>query len=323
MAFSTQPGFTNPNGQQVLGPTGRGGTDHGQKVYVLKCEACGHEYGANGTDIAIRKCPSCGGGRPGFLVTAADVIEIALADTQKRQRNPDWTRDELILALDVYFDLPSPDQHHSTVIALSALLNRLWVATEFAGAATLRNPSGVSMKLSNFQRFDPAFQNTGRKGLANGARGDEEVWQEFADDRTRLRATAAAIRAALEQAPQLVTAPDTSPDVEAAEGAILTRLHHYRERDAGLARKRKAQALSVHGRLTCEACNFDFAKAYGGRGEGFIEAHHTKPLETLQANAKTKLSELALLCANCHRMIHARRPWLTMDELMALVRAPT
>lgn len=137
-----------------------------------------------------------------------------------------------------------------------------------------------------------------------------------------MKATAAAIRAALELAPEIVAEPDTSSDVEAAEGAILTRMHHYRERDASLARKRKEQAKAVHGRLPCEACEFDFAQVYGERGEGVIEVHHTKALETLQPGAKTKLSELAILCSNCHRMVHAKRPWLTMDELKAIVRRP-
>jgi len=60
----------------------------------------------------------------------------------------------------------------------------------------------------------------------------------------------------------------------------------------------------------------------GDHASACFHAHHTKPLETLQAGAKTKLRELALLCTNCHRMIHAKRPWLTMDELKSLVRTP-
>jgi 5-methylcytosine-specific restriction protein A len=158
--------------------------------------------------------------------------------------------------------------------------------------------------------------------LAHGSRGDEDVWLEFAGDRGRLKATAAAIHMALELAPEIVAVPDTSTDVEAAEGALLTRMHQYRERDVSLTRKRKEQAKAVYGRLSCEACEFDFAEVYGARGAGFIEVHHTKPLETLMPGAKTKLSELAILCANCHRMIHAKRPWLTMEALKALVRTP-
>lgn len=321
-AFSTQPGFTNPNAQSVLGPTGRPGTDHGQSIYVLKCQRCGHEYGANGSDIAGRRCPNCGGGRPGFAVTAADVIEASVPAT-KGSRNPPWTRDELILALDLYMDHPLADQTQAVVIELSALLNRLWAGSAAAGAESLRNPSGVSMKLSNFHRFDPRFLDRGKKGLAHGAKADEVIWDEFSGDRVRLRRIAAAIRQALEEAPALATREDVTADAEAAEGAILTRLHNYRERDPGLVKKRKAQALAQHGRLVCEACDFDFAQAYGARGEGYIEVHHTNALETLQPGAKTKLSELAMLCANCHRMVHAKRPWLTMDELRSLVRRHT
>jgi len=317
MAFSTRVGYLNADDQVVLGPTGRAGTDHGQKIYVLKCQHCAHEYGANGSDIALRRCPTCNGGAPGFEVTAADVIEIAPAPA-KTSRNPNWTRDELILALDVYLDHPTADQTHPAVQELSLLLNRLWGAD--LGQANRRNATGVSMKLGNFQRLDPAYLARGRKGLAHGGRGDQDVWNDFASDRPRLRATAAAIRAALEQAPEIVTAPDTSADVEAAEGAVLSRMHHYRERDASLARKRKEQAKAVHGRLVCEAYDFDFAEVYGSRGNGFIEVHHTKALETLKPGAKTKLTELAILCANCHRMVHAKRPWLTMDELKAIVR---
>jgi 5-methylcytosine-specific restriction protein A len=318
--FSTRKGYVNENAQEVLGPTGLPGTDHGQKIYVLKCGRCAREYGANGTDIAGRRCPYCGGGRPGFDVSAAHVTADIAADKPRSARNPAWTRDELILALDVYFELPSPDQHHPAVIALSELLNRLWASTEFGGATTLRNPSGVSMKLSNFQRFDPAFQDSGRKGLAHGGKGDEEVWTEFANDRQRLKAVAAAIRAALNDAPIEIGFADQSPDIDAAEGAVLSRMHHYRERNSALAQRKKEQALAQRGRLSCEVCDFDFEQAYGPRGAGYIEVHHTKALESLRPGDRTKLSELAVLCANCHRIVHAKRPWLTLDELRALVR---
>jgi hypothetical protein len=36
--------------------------------------------------------------------------------------------------------------------------------------------------------------------------------------------------------------------------------------------------------------------------------------------SKTTIEDLALLCANCHRMVHSARPWLTVDELCQLIR---
>ena len=65
-ARTTEQGYTNRNGQVVVGKTGLPGTDHNQYVYVLRCGRCGHRYGANGSDIWQRLCPRCGGGRPGL-----------------------------------------------------------------------------------------------------------------------------------------------------------------------------------------------------------------------------------------------------------------
>jgi hypothetical protein len=64
--YSTVDGFINSNGQQVVRRTERPGTDHLQVVYVLRCAACGHAYGANGSDIHLRRCPECQDGRPGL-----------------------------------------------------------------------------------------------------------------------------------------------------------------------------------------------------------------------------------------------------------------
>lgn len=68
LAYSTQPGFVNKNGQTVLHATGLAGTDHGQCVYALRCGHCGEDYGANGSDIWLRKCPGCQGGAPGLAL---------------------------------------------------------------------------------------------------------------------------------------------------------------------------------------------------------------------------------------------------------------
>ncbi len=63
---TTQIGYTNRNQQKNLGHRGKAGTDHGQLAYRLECLNCGHEYGANGTDIFQRRCPNCQGGLPGI-----------------------------------------------------------------------------------------------------------------------------------------------------------------------------------------------------------------------------------------------------------------
>lgn len=63
---TTRPGYVNKNQQEVINRTDQPGNDHNQLVYVLNCGACGHRYGANGSDIWQRRCPACGGGAPGL-----------------------------------------------------------------------------------------------------------------------------------------------------------------------------------------------------------------------------------------------------------------
>ncbi|MFJ1975729.1 HNH endonuclease [Streptomyces albogriseolus] len=76
--------------------------------------------------------------------------------------------------------------------------------------------------------------------------------------------------------------------------------------------------LRKGGSLACEACGFDFKEVYGERGAGYVECHHVLPLHEA-GEGKTKLSDLALICANCHRMIHHRAPWPTPAELRAAI----
>lgn len=99
---------------------------------------------------------------------------------------------------------------------------------------------------------------------------------------------------------------------------IVTNAHVARERDPRL-RKRKIQAAQLSGKaLACEACGFDFARAHGERGRGYIECHHVIPLH-ISGTRTTRLDDLALLCANCRRMIHVRPPWPTPAELRTLI----
>lgn len=65
---TTKIGYVNPHKQVVIRNTGKPGSDHNQKIYLLACSRCGHLYGANGSDIFERKCPKpdCGRGKPGL-----------------------------------------------------------------------------------------------------------------------------------------------------------------------------------------------------------------------------------------------------------------
>ena len=173
------------------------------------------------------------------------------------------------------------------------------------------------MKLQNFKRFDPLYAGKGKVGLMKGSKVEKEVWDEFAADSAYLAQVAKAIRTAVDvhSLDSALAAATELDEFEAAEGRILTRLHSFRERSTTLVSEKKKQAIEQHGCLACEACGFNFTKKYGAAGAGLIEVHHTNPVHTLVAGHKTKLKELALLCANCHRVIHARSKWLSVMEL--------
>lgn len=263
------------------------------------------------------------GGNANQYVTARGFTIVEL-----RRRNPTWVRDELILALDLYLrHAGNPPQKGSTEIEeLSATLNCLGRYLGIATEDRFRNVNGVYMKLMNFRRFDPVFKQTGRRGLSRGGQAEEEVWNEFTSDPERCHQVAQVICRALATAQKGETIADQigyeGGEVEAEEGRVVTAMHRRYERNAAIVSIKKRSALVKFGKLACEACGFDFQEHYGGRGDGFIECHHTRPVHTLKQGEKTRASDLRLLCANCHRMVHARRPWLSMEQLIAILRQP-
>lgn len=109
-------------------------------------------------------------------------------------------------------------------------------------------------------------------------------------------------------------------DTEFPEGNEYERKHRLRERNKKLVVEAKNRFKSKHGRLYCEACKFDFEATYGGAGDGFIEVHHTIPVCELSSGAKTNIADVALVCSNCHRILHRRRPWLTIPALRKLLK---
>ena len=89
------------------------------------------------------------------------------------------------------------------------------------------------------------------------------------------------------------------------------------ERDVSLwaeavIRYRHQTIRVVHHEIGEEHCGFDFEKTYGERGRDFIEVHHAVPVSELAAGQRLRMSDLRLLCSNCHRMVHRRQPWLSV-----------
>jgi predicted HNH restriction endonuclease len=112
---------------------------------------------------------------------------------------------------------------------------------------------------------------------------------------------------------------DPSSEFSAEEGRLVVRLVRHRSRERSLRRAKLAAVLAASPahRLICEVpgCCFDFESSYGPLGRDFAEVHHLRPLADLDGPIETTLADLAVVCANCHRMLHQARECLTLTEL--------
>jgi hypothetical protein len=94
-------------------------------------------------------------------------------------------------------------------------------------------------------------------------------------------------------------------DDGASEGALRLRKHKRRERSRYLVELKKAEVFKEKGRLVCQGCNRGAEELYPpGIGDDFFEVHHLIPLSKLNGVVRTTTKDLALVCANCHRIIH-------------------
>lgn len=103
------------------------------------------------------------------------------------------------------------------------------------------------------------------------------------------------------------------------EGKERMRWHLTRERNRTLVARVKERRLKSDPLLRCDVCRFSFVEFYGDLGTDFIEAHHRVALAELEMGVKTTEEDLALVCANCHRMLHRGEVTLPVEELRAII----
>lgn len=125
------------------------------------------------------------------------------------KRNPPWTRDEHIVALDFYLKFAPnlPNKNSREIVELSEQLNALHAISEDTRYEKFRNPNGVYMKLMNLKRFDPSYSGV---GLAHGNKDEEVVWQLYGNKRRELSELALAI---LTNSSELTRNPISLPQI--------------------------------------------------------------------------------------------------------------
>ena len=104
-----------------------------------------------------------------------------------------------------------------------------------------------------------------------------------------------------------LSASEVLPFTEAAsEGQQKLRAHYLRERSNTLRDKKLAEVRRLHGKYVCSLCGEDEASKYPADfGRRIFEVHHLAPLSKAITPVRTTLDDLAVLCASCHRAVHA------------------
>ncbi len=173
----------------------------------------------------------------------------------KGHGNPNWTRDETILALDLYFDCENqiPSSNDSRVKELSELLRSFPYHAQAARKDSFRNSDGVAFKLQNLRQVA-----TG-KGLGNTSKMDQEIWKELGSDREKTKHLANLIRSGIRIIEGVKE--DFSEYEVFPEGRMVTETHLKRERDIRIRGKLLDKRM-LEGGLTCDMCGCGPAYSY-------------------------------------------------------------
>lgn len=232
----------------------------------------------------------------------------------KGSGNPKWTRDESLLALDLLYRHGKPiDRQHADAIELSSLLRTARIYPVTGRKESFRNADGVALKMQNLLSAIDS-----NRGLSF-SKTDTAIVGDFPSSRkNELAKLATAIRVALTVEP--TTEIDSDDDLVFTEGRVLTARHCQRDRRL---RKKLIEARRPWG-LRCDVCGFGVSADAPRSTDSLFEGHHTVPLAAAEGEEKTRLSDMSLLCACCHRFIHRlivdKKRWISITEAVEMRR---
>lgn len=200
-----------------------------------------------------------------------------------------WSREETILAFDLYCKIPFGQIHHTNpkVIQLASLIGR--------------TPSSVSMKMCNLAAHDSAHQQRGVRGLAHGCKMEGVVWDEFHNDWEGLAIESARILDELRHGRKL-------PEIQIGsipEGEVRERLVNQR---IGQSFFRAAVLSSYENRCCITGINVS----------SFLIASHIKPW----AKSDSKRERTNPTNGLCLNALHDRafdQGFITLDDQYRLV----
>ncbi len=229
--------------------------------------------------------------------------------------NPNWTKDETILALNLLFKLngANPSPNSKEVIQLSTTLNQLPIHSLQVRKNHFRNPASVAFKVLNLKSVA-----TG-KGLQNVSKMDKEVWNDFGDKPELVAQLTLEIIKDSVLFNESEELNNVVPDDETfSEGKIITETHKRKERNPKL-RKTIIADRRQSNTLFCDICGIKPYFNNSIEDVSIFECHHIIPLSQYSGLSETKKEDIAFLCANCHKAIHKKiveeKKWITPIQM--------
>ncbi|TAY14769.1 hypothetical protein [Rhizobium leguminosarum] len=202
-------------------------------------------------------------------------------------------------------------REHKEVIALSELLQKAPLHAQEKRRNNFREPHGVAKKIDNLLL---AVESKHGYGVSNA---DKAAVSDYPESRKEeLAALANSLRASFISQDGIDELPD---DEVFIEGNWLTVQHRKRDH-----RLRKRLLSKLRGReLRCEMCDVSPPPLDREFQESRYEAHHRIPLSEAEHERESRVADMALLCACCHRTLHKMisqyRRWVSVDEGRRLV----
>lgn len=228
-----------------------------------------------------------------------------MEDKLKKKRNPPWTREELILALELYLRAGLLDDHSTEVQQLSEALKDL-AFVQKEDPDVFRNPNGVAMKLANFAALDPNYKG---KGLTSGGRLDKEIFEEFFEQQFALATESQWLRAQWQGMKELEVVAEAESDYE----PVIEEQTDERERinraivlRRGQPSFRKLLLTAYNGKCAITGCNAPDA----------LEAAH---ILGYRGNYSNKTNNGLLLRADIHTLFDLRLLAVETEDMTCVV----
>ena len=193
------------------------------------------------------------------------------------------------------------DSIKSDLFALNSLLKR-W------GEVTHKDSADILHKISELTTSNQQYELIENERM---------FYEDYLENTSKYKDIIFILRLFLKK--NLYFISDDASMISSSEGSSIFDQHFARERDARIIKAKKEQEISIKGYLACEACNFNFEEKYGMHGINYAEVHHLKPISEHKDACPTYLGDLCILCSNCHRMIHRKLPWLSIDDLKKII----